>query len=94
MNLDLATFKHNLLISNHFTILLSSETSDVLRELTSIRLPNDSNVEFNVVSSAYIMKLNLLVAFVISLVNILNNNGPRIDPCGTPLVISSIPEVV
>ena len=39
-----------------------------------------------VVSSAYMMNLEG-VEKIISLMNKLNNNGPRILPCGTPLQI-------
>ena len=41
-----------------------------------------------VVSSAYIIKLNILLAFGISFMYIINNKGPRIDPCGTKIFIS------
>ena len=41
----------------------------------------------NVVSSAYVMKLNCLLDFAISLMLIMKSIGPNIEPCGTPVVI-------
>ena len=38
-----------------------------------------------VVSSAYIVKLNISRAAVMSLTYIMNRSGPNIDPCGTPM---------
>ena len=40
-----------------------------------------------VVSSAYIIKLNIWLAFEKSLMYIINNKGPRTDPCGTLMFI-------
>lgn len=37
------------------------------------------------VSSAYIVNRNLLLAFIISLIYIRKRIGPITDPCGTPL---------
>ena len=51
--------------------------------------PKDSRVEFNVESSSYKIKLNFALDLIMSLMLILNNNGPIIDPCGTPVVIDS-----
>ena len=46
-----------------------------------------------VVLSAYIIKLNILLAFGKSLIYIINNKGPRIGLCGTPIVIGKISEL-
>ena len=43
-----------------------------------------------VVSSAYMMKLNISLASAKSLIQIINNSGPRIEPCGTPVVIDKM----
>ena len=43
-------------------------------------------VEFNVVSSAYKMKSNFLLDLIMSLIKILNNKGPTIEPWGTPVL--------
>ena len=43
-----------------------------------------------VVSSAYIMKLNSRLAFGKSLMYMISNRGPRIEPRGTPVEMGSI----
>ena len=45
---------------------------------------------FRVVSSAYIMKLNMLLASEKSFIYIIHSNGPRIEPFGTPVVIGKM----
>ena len=40
------------------------------------------------VSSAYIIKLNILLAFGKSCMYIINNKGPKINACGTPTFIN------
>ena len=47
-------------------------------------------MQFRVVSSAYIMNLNMLLASEKSFIYIINNNGPMIEPCGTPVVIGKM----
>ena len=42
-----------------------------------------------VVSSAYMIGQKLVLAVARSLMYIRNNNGPRIEPWGTPVVIAS-----
>ena len=49
---------------------------------------------FRVVSSAYIMKSNMLLASEKSFINIINSNRPRIEPCGTPVVIGKMLDFV
>ena len=39
------------------------------------------------VSSALRIALSLLLAICISFIQIIKSNGPRIDPCGTPVLI-------
>ena len=51
--------------------------------------PKVSRVDTNVVSSAHITIINFDVAFVISLIHMLNNNGPKTEPCGMPHVTFS-----
>ena len=43
-------------------------------------------------SSAYIINWITLLAFGKSLIYIINNRGPRIDPCGTLYSVSSTSE--
>ena len=50
----------------------------------------DFKVLNNVVSSAYIIHLNMLLACEKSFIYIINSNGPRIEPCGTPTAIGRI----
>ena len=42
------------------------------------------------VSSAYIILWNFELAFGKSLIYIINNSGPKMEPCGTPVVISRL----
>jgi hypothetical protein len=46
-----------------------------------------------VASSAYNKKLNPSQAFGKSFIKIRNNNGPKIEPCGTPQLIFTIEEL-
>ena len=46
------------------------------------------------VSSAYFVQLNNFVALCRSLMYIVKSNGPRIDPCGTPVVILRVSNCV
>ena len=46
-----------------------------------------------VVSSAYIIKSNLFVDSGKSFIYMINNNGPIIDPCGTPIVKGKISDL-
>ena len=41
------------------------------------------------VSSAYIVQLNISLAAVMSFTYIMNRSGPNIDPCGTPMEIGA-----
>ena len=45
----------------------------------------------SVLSSAYDIILNILLAFVKSFRNMMNKSGPKIDPCGTPAVSTLSP---
>ena len=47
-----------------------------------------------VVSSAYIIKSNFFVDSGKSFIYMINNNGPRIDPCGTPIVKGKISDLL
>ena len=49
-----------------------------------------SRLQYNVVYSAYISILNLLLTVARSLIYIRNSNGLNIDPCGTPVVIEAL----
>ena len=54
---------------------------------------NDLMVLNKVVSLAYIIKLNILLALGKLSMYIINNKGPRIDPCGTPKFIDKISDL-
>ena len=47
-----------------------------------------------VASSAYVIKSNLSLDCSTSLMYIINSNGPSIDPCGTPVFIYKISDLV
>ena len=46
----------------------------------------------NEVSSAYKIALNLFETVAISLIYIIKSSGPKMDPCGTPVVTSAKPD--
>ena len=48
-----------------------------------------SKLKYIVVSSAYIKNLYLLFELTKSLIIILKNNGPKIEACGIPVLISN-----
>ena len=88
--MDLFLFNDNLLILNHSIIFrISSFTADLVL-LFGILSLQDLMVLNKMVSSAYIIKLNILLAFGKSFMYIINNKGPRIDPCGTQMFIDKI----
>ena len=47
-----------------------------------------------VVSSAYITYLNVLLDFGRSLMYITKRSGPIMEPCGTPVVIGRVSEIL
>ena len=47
-----------------------------------------------VISSAYIIKSNFLVDSEKSFIYMINNKGPIIDPCGTPIVKGKISDLL
>ena len=84
INLVLAVYNKSLLLCNQWDILEISQL--ISSSITAIlfKAPKFSKVDTWVVSSAYIMILNLEVALVMSLINILNSNGPKREPWGIP----------
>ena len=91
-NFNFATFICNLFRFNHLHIFcISSLIESCISATVS---PNDSTVAFSVVSSAYKIKLNLSLDMIISFINILNKRGPTIEPCGTPVLINTIEEII
>ena len=53
-----------------------------------------SKLQNNVVSSAYIKMLKILLTVGRSLIYIKNSRGPRTEPWGTPVVIGSFFEEI
>ena len=74
MALVLFTFSDSLFISNHSVMLFNSVfIASIFVFLFSVL--------HNVVSSAYIIKSNLLLECAISLIYIIKSKGPNIEPC-------------
>ena len=95
--MDLFLFNDNLLILSHsisIYILLyySSFTADSVLLFGMLSL-KDLMVLNKVVSSAYIIKLKILLAFGKLFMYIINNKGPRTYPCGTPQFIDKISDL-
>ena len=90
MGKDLLVFIDSLLIVNHSFIFTSSlfiESHNSMLLLLSVNL---SRVLARVVSSAYMMKSNSLLACGKSFIYKIKRRGPKIDPCGTPVCIGKM----
>ena len=74
----LAKFSDNLFIANH-TLSLSNSLF-IVKHRFKILFP-DAN---KLVSSANRTNFKISETFFISLMYVINNKGPRIEPCGTP----------
>ena len=72
----------------NFNHLLTFSSSSLINTSLSSR-GKSSKLKYIVVSSAYFKNLNLLLDLTKSLIIILKNNGPKMDPCGIPVVISN-----
>ena len=72
----------------NFNHLLTFSSSSLINTSLSSR-EKSSKLKYIVVSSAYIKNLNLLLDLTKSLIIILKNNGPEMDPCGIPVLISN-----
>ena len=70
---------------SHSIILESSSLIKVCVSTLLCSLLNELMVLDKVVSSAYIIKSNCLVDSEKSFIYMINNKGPIIDPCGTPI---------
>ena len=79
-NDSLLTLSQSLTLANSLLILNDS----------SICLSKTFAVVNNVVSSAYMMNLNLSLHVMISLIYIVNKRGPSMDPWGTPVTIFTL----
>ena len=86
MYFDLSLFSDSLFMFSHSIILKSSSLIKVCVSTFLSSLLNVLMVLDKVVSSAYIIKSNFLVDSQKSFIYMTNNKGPRIDPCGTPIV--------
>ena len=64
MNLDFVTFRHNLFTSSHLNMFCNSET--IVFCISTASCPKESSVEWSVVSSAYKIKLNLVLDLTMS----------------------------
>ena len=76
---SLLTINHSFFCDRPSSLLIKSQ-------LLLLLLFSEQFMEVDrVVSSAYIVKLNISRAAVMSLTYIMNRSGPNIDPCGTPM---------
>ena len=83
MVLDLSTFIVSLLSLSLVSILFSSVLIKV-----SLSIDGKSyKLKYSVVSSAYIKYENLVLVFTMSLIYMLKNNGPNMEPCGIPVLV-------
>ena len=74
----MATFSDNLFAENHMWIFSNSA-------FITLRSLSKSLSQQNIfVSSANKINLNIFETLQISLMYLINNFGPKIEPCGTP----------
>ena len=85
MVLDLSTFIVSLLSLSQVSILCSSVLIKVSLSIDG----KSSKLKYIVVSSAYIKYENLVLVFTMSLMYMLKNNGPNMEPCGIPVLFRS-----
>ena len=78
---------------SHSIILESSSLIKVCVSTLLCLLLNVFMVLDQVVSSSYIIKLNCLVDSEKSFIYMINNKGPRIEPCGTPIFKGKISDL-
>ena len=90
---DLALFSDSLLMLSHSIILGSSLLIKVCVSTLLCLLLNVFMVLGKVLSSAYIIKSNFVVASDKSFIYMINNKGPRIEPCGTPICKGKISDL-
>ena len=95
MYFDLFLFSDSLFIMfSHSIILESSSLIKVCVSTLLCSLLNELMVLDKVISSAYIIKSNFLVDSEKSFIYMINNKGPRIDPCGTLIVKGKISDLL
>ena len=83
MNLDFPAF-----IESLFTHSQSCTFSNSLFIISDTDFGSEQlTIELRVLSSAYRINLKILLAWFMSLMQIKKRRGPRIDPCGTPVII-------
>ena len=96
MNFVSFTLSDNLFISNHISMFFNSLfiLVDNCMQLLSIFTSNEHNVLVKFVSSANKMAWNFVLSLWMSLVSIINSNGPKIEPWGTPVFLDNVHEFV
>ena len=85
MLLVVSTFTAGLLSFSH----LLTFSSLLLINTSLFSIGKSSKLKYIMVSSAYIKNLNLLLELTKSLIMILKNNRPKIEPCGIPILTSN-----
>ena len=94
MYFDLSLFSDSLYMFSYSIILESSSLIKVCVSTFFSLLLNVLMVLDMVVSSAYIIKSNFFLDSGKSFIYMINNNGPTIDPCGTPIVKGKISDLL
>ena len=94
MYFDLVLFKDSLFMFSNSITFNGSSFIKVLVVLLCVLLVKVLKVLDNIVSSAYTMTSNLLLASQKSFVYIMNKSGPRIQVCAKPVVISKVSDFI
>ena len=84
ISLNFATFKTSILLTIQDEVLEISQLIAYSNSATLLSVPKFSRVDTNVESSAYKIKSNFDDALIILLMKMLNNKGPKTEPCGIP----------
>ena len=87
MHFVLLTFRDNLFADSQSVILHNS----IFNKCSSAGFPLISQI--SVVSSAYMIILNISVHVGKSLMYTEKRKGPKTEPCGTPVLIPSVSDV-
>ena len=85
MHFDFVTCSDNLFAFSHKFTLFSSQCTSRSTSLLS----KFTKKLYNVVSSAYIIQFNFGHVLCKLYMYMINNKGPKIEPCGTPMHIGS-----
>ena len=81
-------FNHSKMLSS--SLFMFSDNCSVCTFLKLVDALNEHSGLIKLVSSTYSMVLKFLLASRISFIYMMKSRGPKIEPCGTPVVIRTV----